>query len=188
MSKKEIKLQLIPPTEQAISTVMPVYDDEQLKDYGFEDREHLADTMFQHMTKFGGVGLSANQVGLNLRMFVMGGHPQIENGKRLNVFNPVIIQKSDEEVLMQEGCLSFPFVFLKKKRARKVTIKFEDEKGDLMEASLDGVFSRIFQHELEHMEGKTFIDGVSKIKLDRAYKKAEKLIDKVNKLKKKSLS
>jgi peptide deformylase len=66
-------------------------------------------------------------------------------------------------------------------RPRKVTVKYEDENGDLKEAYFDGMMSRIFQHEHDHMMGKVFVDGVSKMKLDRAYKKAEKEMDRLRK-------
>jgi len=68
----------------------------------------------------------------------------------------------------------FPFVFLNITRPRKVVVKYEDENGDLQEGHLDGIMSRIFQHETDHILGRTFTEHVSKMKLDRAYKKAEK--------------
>ena len=77
---------------------------------------------------------------------------------------------------MKEGFLSFPFLFLSVKRPRKVTVKYEDEKGDLREASMDGMMSRIFQHEYDHMQGIVFTEKVSKLKLDMAKKKATKLM------------
>ena len=85
--------------------------------------------------------------------------------------------------MMKEGCLTFPFVFLNIKRPRKVVVKYEDENGDLKEGSLDGMISRVFQHEYDHMLGKTFVDGVSKLKLDMAYKKAEKMMSRYKKKK-----
>ena len=93
----------------------------------------------------------------------------------------MIIKRSDETVVMKEGCLTFPFVFLSISRPRKVVVKYEDEKGSLQEGHLDGMFSRIFQHEYDHMLGRTFTEHVSKFKLDRARKKAEKMIDQLNK-------
>ena len=66
-------------------------------------------------------------------------------------------------------------------RPRKVVVKYTDEKGDLQEGHLDGMISRIFQHEYDHMLGRTFTEYASKMKLDMAYKKAEKEMDKVRK-------
>ena len=176
---KEYKL-LSPNDPRVLSAIAPFQDD-MLKDEGFKDRKEVSDKMFELMFKHGGIGLSANQVGMPFNMFVLGGHPELENGLKMTCFNPMIISSSEETVMMKEGCLTFPFVFLTIKRPRKVVVKYEDENGDLKEAHLDGMMSRIFQHEYDHMLGKTFIDGVSKLKLDRAYKKAEKLIDAMQK-------
>jgi peptide deformylase len=171
------ELKLIPPTDPRVQTAIAPFQEDMLKEEGFDDRKELSDKMFETMKKYGGIGLSANQVGLPFNMFVMGGHLQIENGLKITCFNPMIISSSEEQVMMQEGCLTFPFVFLQIKRPRKVVVKYEDENGDLKEGHLDGMMSRIFQHEYEHMLGRTFTEHASKFKLDRAYKKAEKMMD-----------
>ena len=118
-------------------------------------------------------------------MFVMGGHPQLEDGLRMTCFNPTIISSSEEKVAMKEGCLSFPFMFLTITRPRKIVVKYEDEKGDLKEGHLDGMMSRIFQHEYDHMLGRVFTEYASKLKLQRANAKAKKEIKKFQKLKEK---
>ena len=182
MSKE---LKLIPPTDPRVLTAIAPFNDEMLKDEGFKDRKELSDKMFECMIKFGGIGLSANQVGLPFNMFVMGGHPQLEKGMKLTCFNPMIVSSSDEKVLMKEGCLTFPFIFLSIKRPRKVVVKYEDENGDLQEGHLDGMFSRIFQHEYDHMLGRTFTEHVSKFKYDIAKKKAQKEIEKFKKIQQK---
>jgi len=174
-------MKLIPPSDPRVQTAIAPFDDAMLKDEGFKDRKELADKMFEAMKKYGGIGLSANQVGLPFNMFVMGDHPNLENGMKLTCFNPMIISKSEEEVVMEEGCLTFPFLFLKITRPRKVVVKYTDENNELKEGQLDGMMSRVFQHEYEHMLGRTFTEHASKLKLDRAYKKAEKLMDKVQK-------
>ena len=73
-------------------------------------------------------------------------------------FNPMIINSSEETVVMKEGRLTFPFVFLSITRPRKVTLKYEDENGDLQEDHLDGMISRIVQHEYDHILGKNFTE------------------------------
>jgi peptide deformylase len=93
----------------------------------------------------------------------------------------MIISSSEEKVVMKEGCLTFPFVFLSISRPRKVVVKYEDENGDLQEGHLDGMVSRIFQHEYDHIQGKVFVEYASKLKLDMAYKKAEKMMDRLQK-------
>jgi peptide deformylase len=183
MSKE---LKLIPPTDPRVLSAIAPFKDEMLEEYGFKNRKELANTMFDAMFKYGGLGLSANQVGLPFNMFVFGGHPQLEQGKKVAVFNPMIIHKSAEEVVLKEGCLSFPFLFLSLKRPRKVVAKFEDEDGVLKEAHLDGMMSRIFQHEYDHMLGRLFTERAGKLKLDLAYEKAKKEITKVQKRKNES--
>ena len=179
------ELKLIPPTDPRVQSAIAPFNNDMLKDEGFKDRKELSEAMFDTMKKYGGIGLSANQVGLPFNMFVLGDHPEVEKNLKMTCFNPMIISSSVEEETMKEGCLTFPFVFLSITRPRKVVVKYEDENGDLKEGSLDGMISRVFQHEYDHMLGKTFVDGVSKLKLDMAYKKAEKQMNRYRKMAKK---
>jgi peptide deformylase len=181
---KEIKL--IPPTDVRVQSAIAPFSDDMLKEHDFKDRKELSDSMFDTMKKYGGIGLTCNQVGLPFNMFVLGDHVGLENGLKMSCFNPVIISASEETVAMKEGCLTFPFVFLTITRPRKIVVKYEDEKGDLQEGNLDGMMSRIFQHEYDHILGKNFTEYASKMKLDLAYKKAEKQMDKATKLRAKS--
>jgi len=128
------------------------------------------------MAKYGGLGLSANQVGLPYRMFIMGGHPQIEDGKVRSVFNPLINDVSKETINMKEGCLSFPFLFLSINRPKWCSVKYTDQHGKEIEETLHGMSARVFQHENEHMNGYVFTDLVSKFKLERAEKARMKMI------------
>ena len=175
------ELKLIPPNDPRVLSMIAPFNDDMLKEHDFKDRKELSDVMFETMFKYGGIGLSANQVGLPFNMFVMGGHPQLEKGMKITVFNPEIVDLSNETVVMKEGCLTFPFVFLSITRARKCTVKFEDENGEQKEAYFDGMFSRIFQHEYDHMLGRVFTEYASKMKLDLAYKKAHKEMDRLQK-------
>ena len=177
---KEIKL--IPPTDVRVQSAIAPFTEDMLKDEGFKDRKELSDSMFDAMKKYGGIGLTCNQVGLPFNMFVLGDHVGLEDGLKMSCFNPMIISASEETVAMKEGCLTFPFVFLTITRPRKIVVKYEDEKGDLQEGSLDGMMSRIFQHEYDHILGKNFTEYASKMKLDMAYKKAEKHMDRATKL------
>ena len=181
---KEIKL--IPPTDVRVQSAIAPFSDDMLKEYDFKDRKELSDSMFDTMKKYGGIGLTCNQVGLPFNMFVLGDHVGLEDGLKMSCFNPMIISASEETVAMKEGCLTFPFVFLTITRPRKIVVKYEDEKGDLQEGNLDGMMSRIFQHEYDHILGKNFTEYASKMKLDLAYKKAEKQMDKATKLRAKS--
>ena len=89
---------------------------------------------------------------------------------------------------MIELFLFVSFVFLLITRPRKIVAKYQDENGDLQEANLDGMMSRIFQHEYDHTLGKNFTELASKMKLDRAFKKAEKQMDRARKLRAKTQS
>ena len=179
MEKQPLKL--IPPTDPRVQSAIAPFNDEMLKDHGYKDRQELSDDLFETMNKYGGIGLSANQVGLPFNMFVIGGHPSIEKGLKMTCFNPMIVSASEELVRMKEGCLTFPFIFLDIERPRKVVVKYTDNKGDLQEAHLDGMMSRIFQHEYDHMLGRNFTEKVSKFKLKRAMEKRDKMLKKIEK-------
>ena len=176
---------LVDPTAEIVNKKIPLFTDDLLGD---DSRKDISSAMEKEMVRYGGIGLSANQIGLPFRMFIMGGHPLVEEGKVRQCWNPEIVESSKEKVLMKEGCLTFPFVFLSITRPRKVTLKYEDENGDLQEANLDGMISRIVQHEYDHILGKNFTDYASKLKLDRAFKKAEKEMDRARKLRAKTQS
>ena len=173
------ELKLIPPTDPRVNNAIAPFVDDMLKDEDIKDRQELSDAMFEAMSKYGGIGLSANQVGLPFNMFVIGGHPSIEKGLKMTCFNPIIVSASEELVRMKEGCLTFPFIFLDIERPRKVVVKYTDNKGDLQEAHLDGMMSRIFQHEYDHMLGRNFTEKVSKFKLKRAMEKRDKMLKKI---------
>ena len=170
----ERELRLIPPTDPRVMSAVAPWTDDLLKEHNFKDKKEVSDLMFKTMLRYGGIGLSANQVGLPFNMFVIGDHLQVENGLKMTCFNPMIISTSMETVLMKEGCLTYPFLFLMISRPRKVIVKYTDEKGDLKEGNLTGQISRIFQHEYDHMIGRNFTELASKMKLDMAKKKAMK--------------
>lgn len=175
---KTFTYELIPPQDPRVRQPVAPFKDHMLEEYGIKDRKELVSGMFELMHRYGGIGLSAIQVGLPFNMFVAGDHKSIENGLKLAMFNPVIMTESEEKVLMKEGCLTFPFLFVNISRPRKVTMKYEDENGDLKEAHLDGMMSRVCQHEYDHQAGILMVQKVSKLKLDMAYKKAEKEMEK----------
>ena len=172
--EKNKVLQLLPPSDPRVQCAIAPFSDDMLADEGFKDRKELSEKMYDIMKKYGGIGLTCNQVGLPFNYFVIGGHPQVELGLTIHCFNPIIVSSSDEKVLMTEGCLTFPFVFIPLKRPRKVVVKYEDENGDLKEANLDGMMSRAFQHEYDHILGRNFTEMASELKLERAFKKAGK--------------
>ena len=177
--KKEQVFPLIPPSDPRLLMQIAPFMDDTLEQFGFADRKELSKVMYDNMVKYGGLGLSANQVGLPYRMFVMGGHPQVEDGKVRRVFNPLINDVSPESINLKEGCLSFPFLFLSIKRPKWCSVRYTDENGEEIEETLHGMSARIFMHENEHMNGYVFIDLVSKLKLERAEKSKQKMIKEI---------
>lgn len=133
-----------------------------------DSAQSVANVLFERMKQLGGVGLSANQVGLDMRVFVMG-----LGETKIAVFNPIIISYSKTEELFNEGCLSYPGIMLAIKRPTKITATYQDETGKFIEQDFNGLTARIFQHEYDHMNGTDYTHRASKFKLDFAKKKFE---------------
>ena len=118
------------------------------------DRHHLSKVLIDNMIHHEGIGISANQIGIWERAFAMV--RDLENNEVMVCFNPRIIKSYTEEVEMEEGCLSYPELFLKVKRPDKIVVKYEDENKKTHKIKLQGLASRVFQHEYDHMEGIDF--------------------------------
>ena len=118
------------------------------------DRHHLSRVLIDNMIHHEGIGISANQIGIWERAFAMV--RDLENNEVMVCFNPRIIKSYSEEVEMEEGCLSYPELFLKIKRPDKIVVKYEDEDKKIHKIKLQGLASRVFQHEYDHMEGIDF--------------------------------
>ena len=103
---------------------------------------------------YNGIGLSANQIGIWERAFVM--ISDMENQETITCFNPKILKESKDQTVMEEGCLSYPDLYLKISRPSSVVVKYEDEGKKIHKIKLDGMIARIFQHEYDHMEGIDF--------------------------------
>ncbi|MDE1970345.1 MAG: peptide deformylase [Patescibacteria group bacterium] len=103
-----------------------------------------------------GIGLAANQIGNNTRIFVA-----THAGKFYVFINPILLKSSTEEDTMEEGCLSVPNVYGAVTRASKVVIQGIDVRGKLVKLKAVGLLARIFQHELDHLNGTLFIDKAS---------------------------
>ena len=118
------------------------------------DRHHLSRVLIDNMIHHEGIGISANQIGIWERAFAMV--RDLENNEVIVCFNPRIIKSYSEEVEMEEGCLSYPELFLKIKSPDKIVVKYEDEDKKTHKLKLQGLASRVFQHEYDHMEGIDF--------------------------------
>jgi len=126
--------------------------------------------MLELMKSSRGIGLAANQIGLDRRVFVM----KLTDGRELGFFNPHILNAEGEQS-GEEGCLSFPNLFLTVKRYKKITAMYLDNTGKRCIIELEDIDARCFQHELDHLDGVCFTDGISKLKLERALAKQRKL-------------
>jgi peptide deformylase len=144
--------------------------DVNLEDPGFDPKE-LKKEMVDFMLTNGGIGLSANQVGLDIKVFVMG--DSVKNSTMC--INPTVLQYTEETVLDVEGCLSFPNTFVKVKRPKEILVQYWDENLKECVVKIEGYSAKCYLHELDHLLGITMKDRVSKMKWDMAQKKARKL-------------
>ncbi len=131
----------------------------------------LIDDMLETMYAAPGIGLAANQVNVQKRVIVID--LSEEKNAPLCLVNPEIVSSSGTEE-MDEGCLSVPGVFEKVSRAEKVRVKALDRDGAPFEMDAEGLLAVCIQHEIDHLEGKLFVDYLSPLKRMRAKKKLEK--------------
>ncbi len=115
----------------------------------------ILDQMYLLMKTADGVGLAANQAGLNMSLVVIEA-----DGRIFKLVNPEITQR-EGAINFKEGCLSFPGIELDIKRSRKIKVNALDQEGKSLELELDGLLAVVFQHEIDHINGISFIDRVS---------------------------
>jgi len=136
-----------------------------------EQLSKVIDDMFETMYEAPGIGLAATQVDFHYRLIVID--VSEENDQPLVFINPEILEKEGEEE-MEEGCLSVPGVYEAVKRAEKVKVRALDRNGEIFELEADGLLAVCIQHEIDHLEGKLFVDYLSNLKRQRIKKKLEK--------------
>jgi peptide deformylase len=144
-------------------------------DFDKTNAVETAQKMVDIMGNSRGIGLSANQVGLDAQIFVMQPTRHKELKDPFAVVNPVVQKISEETSLEYEGCLSYPNLILKISRPSKLVASFLDADAKECIIELEGYDARCFLHEYDHLQGIDFTDRVSKLKLDMAMKKKEKL-------------
>lgn len=142
-------------------------------DFEKEDAKELSLRLFHAMGKAGGIGLSANQVGLDMKVFVMGGNDKVPTKA---IFNPKLQSVSDKMVSMKEGCLSYPGLWLMIKRPLECSISYQDETGAVIAEGFSGFAARVVLHEYDHMLGQNFTQRASSLKLQRAMKHMDKKV------------
>jgi len=137
-----------------------------------DDLRVIIDDMFETMYDAPGVGLAATQVNIHQRLMVID--VSEEKDQPLCFINPVITHKEGIEV-MQEGCLSVPGFYEDIERANAITVKALDKQGKSFELTSDGLLAVCIQHEIDHLDGKLFVDYLSPLKRNRIRKKLERM-------------
>jgi peptide deformylase len=138
----------------------------------FESEEALHTliaNMFETLRQADGVGLAAPQIGLSLRLLVIDArevvdeHPECKGFRRVMI-NPVIVERSEEMVTLEEGCLSFPGIHEKVTRAARIRVNYVDEHFHAHSEEVHQFTARIVQHECDHLKGHVFLDHVAPIR------------------------
>jgi peptide deformylase len=170
---------LIAPSSRVMNTpasINPFAD----TNIDWHDRERK---MLSLMHDNHGLGLAAPQIGDAFNMFVMT-HSKMGD---IGVYNPEIVEYSDTEVMWQEGCLSFPLLYLSIKRPESINVIYTKADGiSQVEQTMTGRDARIFLHEYDHLQGILFLDKVSLLKINRAKEQRNKLLKKFKKAQKNS--
>ena len=170
---------LIPSDSPSLHVKLPETTFDEIREKHNLTPLELLDNLKGTMASTGGIGLSANQVGLPIRAFVM--YTNFDK-KLVTLFvNPTITEYSDDTTMFTEGCLTYPFLFLNLKRPRSIKFTYTNIEGKTQEGVYTGLTARIFQHEYDHMEGRNFTQLASKLKLDMAFKKAQKKVKSLQK-------
>ena len=120
------------------------------------DRPEMSRILKENMIHYGGVGLSANQIGIGERVFIM--MLNMETEETITCFNPRIIKRYDDNVWCEEGCLSFPDEIINVERPDRIVVKYEDEDKKDHKIKLSGMAARVFLHEFDHLEGIVFTE------------------------------
>jgi peptide deformylase len=163
-------LNLVPENDELLSTKLKAFDFDEF------DSELLKKNLLDSMIFYEGIGLAANQVGINARVFAM-----VHEKKSLIVINPEIITVSEEKIKNVEGCLSFKGLYPKVMRPIGVSAKFKNEKNEDMMLALTGLSARVFLHEYDHLNGIKFHDRTTRYDMSIARRKSVAIIRKMKK-------
>jgi len=143
------------------------------EDFNFNDPPtdpvQLVNDMIETMANNKGMGLAAPQIGLPYRVFVLW------SKETLACFNPKIIDSTSEEVILEEGCLSYPFLFVKIKRPKSIKVRFADPFGIIRTEKFTGMTARCFLHELDHLNGIDYTKRATQFHLASAYRRQKML-------------
>ena len=135
----------------------------------------ILNQMLECMYNNKGIGLAAPQVGILKRLVVVDCSDKNNIKKPIKLINPEIIKSSSEISEFEEGCLSLPTQYAKVKRPAEIIVKFQNIEGVFCEESFSGIEATCIQHEIDHLDGKLFVDHVSKLKKNFIIRKLIKL-------------
>lgn len=148
---------------------------ERMPEFDFEnpamDPKELEKQMLEFMYAHDGIGLAANQIGIKARVFVMGHRDNPDAG--MAFFNPMIVANTETIEELEEGCLSFPGIYVKIKRPTAIKARWQNSSGEWEEGEFDGYNCKCFLHEFDHLEGITYQDRTSQLKWALAVKKSK---------------
>jgi peptide deformylase len=133
------------------------------------DPSQLARDLFETMLEHKESSLSAPQCGIPYRVLVISANPG------LACFNPRIVDVSSEQILLEERCATFPHLFLSVKRPRRIKVRYTQANGETLTQVFDGLTSRLFQHEVDHLNGILYTNKANKVHLERALRKKKEL-------------
>ena len=139
------------------------------------DIKNLLEDMLQVMYTSNGIGLAAPQVGILKRLIVMDCSDKNKKKEPLKFVNPEILNLSSDKSEFEEGCLSLPTQYAKVERPSNIEVEYKDENGNKYRKSFFGIEATCLQHEIDHLNGKLFVDHISKLKKNRIIKKLEKI-------------
>lgn len=155
-------MQLVPANDPILTTPC--------KDFDFSNPPFDPVEFSQELVKFmydnNALGVAANQVGVPYRVFAMRGQPE-----NFVCFNPKIVQESENEVLLEEGCLTYKGLLVKIKRPQHVRVRFNTPNGDTLTKQFTGMSARIFQHENDHLQGIVFYNRANRFHREKALKR-----------------
>ena len=158
-------MELINNTSPILTTVCDAFD--------FDDPPFDIIDFSKELVKFmydnNGIGIAANQVGVPYRIFALRGHPE-----NFVCINPRIVSKSEDQILLEEGCLSYPNLIVKIKRPKDIRVRFQTPNGETITRIFEGMTARVFQHELDHLDGILFYNRANRFYKEKAFKKMEK--------------
>jgi peptide deformylase len=132
------------------------------------DSVEFAQELVKFMYDRNGVGLAANQVGVPYRIFAMRGSPE-----NFVCYNPKLVQPSEAQVILEEGCLTYPGLYVKIKRPQHVRVRFTTPNGDTLTKQFTGMTARVFQHQMDYLDGIVFYNRANRFHRDQAFRKCK---------------